>query len=466
MIRTLFVALALGTAANELPSQSIQAKLDSYMTARESLGQFSGAVLVSRNGKILLAKGYGYANVANRTPNNVSTSFRAASITKQFTAMAILELREAGKLSLQDPLCHWIEKCPAAWRDVKIEHLIHHSSGIPDYEEKLELGSERYAAFMRASNNVELILDSARVKPLDFPPGSKFHYSNTGYILLSQLVEKASGMSYPEYMSRLLKRAGLTHTGILPASGTVTGLATGYESIGQTQLNNIVAGIPLTERSMQPVAPIDLSGIHGDGSMYTTVGDLDKWISILEAGRFIKPSLYLEYMTPGLGDGAPATDGYAFGWIVDKTLGMNRHYHTGALPGFISRIERYPDSALTIVVMANTDFFRVTRITRDLAAAALGKPYDVARSHVIIQRDTASESRLAGTYVLESGDSANVSVGDQFLELQVPGRFTAGLLPESQTLFYAPFFEGTVRFDGDSLIMHYDGVDRIARRVH
>jgi len=153
---------------------------------------------------------------------------------------------------------------------------------------------------------------------------------------------------------------------------------------------------------------------------------------------------------------------------VDSTAGMARHFHTGALPGFISRIERYPDSALSVIVMANADFFRVTRIARDLAAAALGRPFDVPRSHVIVKRDTVAEARLAGVYMLASGDSAKVTVGDRYLELQVPGRFTAGLLPESESLFYAPFFEGTVRFDRDSsgkvtgLVMHYDGIDRRA----
>jgi len=464
MIRSLFFFLSLAGAlgARALPSQSLPAKLDAYMKARESLGQFSGAVLVSRNGKVLLSKGYGYSNIEKRTHNSETTEFRAASITKQFTAMAVLQLREAGKLSLTDSICKWIDKCPAVWQAVTLAHLIHHSSGIPDYEEKLELGSPAYDAFMQQANHVSIILDSARARPLDFAPGSKFHYSNTGYILLAHVIEKASGMKYSTYMqSKIFKPAGLSSTGILDGSTSAGRLATGYQSSSSpAPLERVVAGIPFIESNAVTVAPIDLSGIHGDGGMYATVGDLDRWLSVLENGRFINASLYREYMTP--------VQGYAFGWIVDSTAGMARHFHTGALPGFISRIERYPDSALTVVVMANADFFRVTRIARDLAAAALGRPFDVPRSHVIVKRDTVAEARLAGVYMLASGDSAKVTVGDRYLELQVPGRFTAGLLPESESLFYAPFFEGTVRFDRDSsgkvtgLVMHYDGIDRRA----
>src|SRR6185369_5860660 len=109
-----------------------------------------GAVLVSRNGKILLSKGYGYSDIASRTRNSADTRFRAASITKQFTAMAILQLRESGKLALSDSICRWFAPCPDTWKPVTLAHLIHHSSGIPDYEEKLELGSPAYGVFMQS----------------------------------------------------------------------------------------------------------------------------------------------------------------------------------------------------------------------------------------------------------------------------------------------------------------------------
>jgi CubicO group peptidase (beta-lactamase class C family) len=279
-------------------------------------------------------------------------------------------------------------------------------------------------------------------------------------------------MTYPAYLeSKIFNPAGLKNTGMLTATGAAPGLATGYVSGGEAPLERIVAGIPLLESRAVPVPPIDVSGIHGDGGIYTTVGDLNRWLTVLSSGSFVSPSILSEYFTPGLANGeATPAEGYAFGWIIGNALGNKLRYHTGLLPGFVSRIEQYPDSGLVVIVMANTDFFRVTRIARDLAAASLGMPYDVPRSHRIVKLDSAVTRPLTGEYSLDNGQKPIVSIGDRFVELAIPGRFTAGLLPESDSLFYAPFFEGTVRFDRDasgkvvSLTMHYDGTDKVARR--
>jgi CubicO group peptidase (beta-lactamase class C family) len=468
---TFLCATLVALAPSIVRAQSIDQKLVEYMSAREALGQFSGAILVAKNGRVLLSKGYGYADVDKKIRNTDSTKFRAASITKQFTAMAILRLREAGKLKLEDSICRYIDRCPAAWNAVTLAHLIHHSSGIPDYEEALDMQSEKYANVM-ARPGTDEILDSARVKPLDFPAGSKFHYSNTGYLLLSMVIEKVSGMKYPEYIhTTLLAPAGMLHSGLLPVGGQVPGIAVGYTPGRELSLTQLAAGIPFLDLGVKPVPEIDMSGIHGDGGLYTTVGDLNRWLTTLEDTTWFPSRLSAEYFTPGLANGAaPEKTGYAFGWIIDRDLGTTVRFHTGALPGFVSRMSKYPDSNLVVIVMANTDFSRLSRISRDLSAAAMGMPYDVPRSHVLIDRDSVSEEKLTGEYVLADGTVAKVSAGKSYLELAVPNRFTAGLLPETGSLFYVPFFEGTVRFDRDAngavtqLVMHYNGTDRPARR--
>ena len=471
----LFALTALTTVAPILAhSQSIENNLDAYMTARELLGQFSGSVLVARNGKVLLAKGYGYSDIAKKSPNTAETRFRAASITKQFTAMAILQLREAGKLSLDDSICRWVERCPDAWKAVTIAHLIHHSSGIPDYEEALELGSDRYAQFTKDAHNAELILDSARLKPLDFPPGSKFHYSNTGYILLAHIIEKASAMPFAEYMKKkIFEPAGMKSTGIFLTGDDLPRQATGYEGAAVPRpLDSVVAGMPLRKSGARSVPRIDMSGIHGDGGMFTTVTDLNTWVNALFGERIIPKRLLDEYMTPGLGNrDSAATEGYAFGWIIGTSEGMRTQYHTGLVPGFVSRLERYPDSGVVVIVMSNAEFFRISRMARDLAAATMGRPYDVPRPHHIVPLDSAAARSYVGNYLLETGDTATVSIGDKYVEVAIPNRFTAGLLPESALTFYVPFFEGTVEFRRDStgkiesLVMHYNGRDRVARRI-
>jgi hypothetical protein len=172
---------------------------------------------------------------------------------------------------------------------------------------------------------------------------------------------------------------------------------------------------------------------------------------------------------PGLGDGVAAAEGYAYGWIVGTRFDKKIHYHTGFVPGFASRIERFPETGVTVIVMSNIDNARISRITRDLAAIAHALPYDVPRSHKIIAKDNAKLQPLVGTYRLASGSIATVSIGDRYLELAIPNRFTAGLLQKNDTTFYVPFFEGTVTFNRSgervtSLTMHYDGVDQVAEK--
>jgi CubicO group peptidase (beta-lactamase class C family) len=465
--------LALGVFAQSAVSQNITPALDKYMQSRADLGQFSGSILVARNGKILLEKGYGYASFELGVPNTVDTRFRAASITKQFTAMAILQLRDAGRLRLDDSLCRFIDDCPDAWKPVTLLQIIHHESGIPDYEEALGLGTERYAAFFDSAASTQRIIKDARTKPLDFPPGSKFNYSNTGYILLAAVIEKVSGESYASYIeAHLLEPAGMTHSFISNSTSFVRGAAYGYTGREDTPLDSLVAGMPFLKGSAKLVANTDMSGSHGDGALITTVGDLMKWNQALAGTKIISQKSIPEFFKPSF----PAEDtvkeeGYAFGWIISTQFDQPYDYHTGLLPGFASRIERYPESGLFIIAMANYDAVRLSRITRDLAAAAMGKPYDVPRSHRIVQIDSASMKKLVGQYRLAAGSVANVSIGPKYVLLEVPGRFTAGLLPESATTFYAPFFEGTVKFTEDAngnvtaLTMHYNGTDRVATRV-
>jgi len=474
MIRTFYLSAAAAIAI-ALPvratAQSVEQKLADYMSAREALGQFNGSVLVARDGRVLLSSGYGYADADRKIRNTTATKLRAASITKQFTAMAILRLREAGKLKLDDSICRYIDRCPAAWNAVTLAHLIHHSSGIPDYEEALDMQSEKYARAM-ARPSAAMILDSARAKPLDFPAGSKFHYSNTGYMLLAKVIEKVSGASYPDYMRRtFFAPLGLAQSGILPPGGQVPGIAVGYTPGRELSLKDLAAGVPFLDLGVKVVPEIDMSGLHGDGGLYTTPSDLYRWVSKLDDDSWLSPALRAEYFTPGLGTGgAPEQTGYAFGWIIDHDLGTTVRYHTGALPGFVSRISKFPDSNLVVIAMSNTDFSRLSRITRDLASAAMGIPYDVPRSHILIERDSISENKYVGEYVLADGTIAKVSAGKSYLELEVPNRFTAGLLPESEGLFYVPFFEGTVRFERDQngsvaqMVMHYNGTDRPGRR--
>jgi CubicO group peptidase (beta-lactamase class C family) len=256
---------------------------------------------------------------------------------------------------------------------------------------------------------------------------------------------------------------GMRSTGIFPTGRNVPGLAYGYVPVEDVPLNTIVAGLALPGGPFVQTPVADMTGAHGDGGMYTTVGDLYRWDQALYEPK--RATDVAELFRPGLA-------GYGFGWFIDSTFGMTRQTHTGQLPGFLSRVERFPSEKLFVVTMTNTMNSRLSNISRDLEAIALGKPYDVPRAHHVIARDSASESLLTGDYTLPDGRVVSCRSDDRYLKISIKDRFTAGLLPEGPRRFYVPFFEGTVRFDGaprqpaSTLTMHYEGEDRVARRVN
>jgi CubicO group peptidase (beta-lactamase class C family) len=450
----LAVACLIPLVASE--SQAIPRRLDQYLAARSKLGQFNGTVLVAQTGRVVFEKGYGLADVANRVPASASTRYEVASITKMFTAAAILRLREAGKLALSDSLCRYLSECPDAWRPVTISHLLHHTSGVPDYENPLELGSREYMDYMLQSRSAERILEVARKKPLDFAPGTKFSYSNTAYILLGVIIEKVSGEPYREYLrTHVLEPAGMVHSSFVSGDSVLPRLATGYIR-GVDALPAIIGGISLDERTLLGLNKLPLDGPHGDAALVTNARDLWRWTESLADSTGLAPASIREMFTPGL-------EGYGDGWFSGQRYGRRNVSHSGALPGFVSFIEWYPESRTTIVVLSNVVGTRVSRVVRDVAAIAFGKPYDVPAAHRVIAFDSALAAPLAGSYSLEDGTTATVSLDKDMIAVAIPDRFIAGALPLSRDEFYAPMFENTVRFErgangvGRRIVLQIDG---------
>jgi hypothetical protein len=225
----------------------------------------------------------------------------------------------------------------------------------------------------------------------------------------------------------------------------------------------MAAGISyLRGKFVRSTPPSIMATDHADGGLYSNVDDLRAWLRALAKNTLVSPATTIELFTPKLG--------YAFGWITDQRFDQPDQFHTGVLPGFVSRIDRFPVSDIEVVVLSNVNVTRIGRISRDLAAIALQKPYDVPRARTLVARDSSGEANLVGKYVLPDGGVAEVSSGDRFLEVKT-SQFTAGLLREKSGVFYAPFFEGDVSFTLDSskravsMNMHYNGEDHVAKRT-
>jgi len=357
-----------------------------------------------------------------------------------FTAAAALKLRDAHRLSFDDPICRFFDPCPDAWKPILIKHLIGHTSGIPDYESKLELGSAKYLDFMPRPGASRQIIDDARKLPLDFPPGTQFNYSKTGYILLSDIVEKASGMPFARYIEKeLLRPAGMTRSGVIDSQRLPAELALGYTH-DELGWEKTVAGVELTAENNHRVPQLSLTSPEGDAFLYSTVDDLYKWSQVMDGAKpnvLPKNDLSTVFTDNGFG--------YALGWFVGKGFGETRYRHNGALPGYWTDFIKFPDKGITIVMVSNIPA-RLSSIARDLSLMMLGKPYDMpVRGHVVTLQNEQITA-LEGTYKWPDGRVLTITNKPDYLTAVLEKQFTAGLIPISATSFYFPLGDGIATF--------------------
>ena len=451
------------SAAPAAPA-SLADSLDRYLSARTELGRFSGAVLVARGDRVLFRKGYGFADVARRTPYTPETRHAVASITKMFTSMAALKLRDAGRLRLDDSICAHLAPCPDAWKPVTVQQLMRHTSGIPDYEEPLKLGSEKYLTVMTQEGTSRRLVEEAKKKPLDFPPGTKFRYSNTGYLVLAELVENAAGMPFNGFVTTTrLRPAGMARAGMFDGKTVPEGLATGYThpELGWAKL---LGGAPLTDGHLVARPRLPLTPPAGDAGLYATVDDLLAWSRAMDGGALVPKAEADEVFTPGL-------ENYGYGWFSGEAWKRRRFRHNGALPGYTSEFVKFPDDGITLVFLCNVDRARLSAIVRDVSALVLGEPWDMPVSGAVATLAPADYARLEGVYATADGKTLTVTKEKDLLTAELKGRYTAGLIPLSATRFYFPLGDGTVTFslgaDGRaaSVNVRYSAEDHPATRT-
>jgi len=346
--RVIVVVLFSTMFAASSRAQDTATKLDEYLTARARSQFFSGSVLVTKDGSNILRKGYGFANVEHRVPNSPETKFRLGSITKQFTAIAIMILQEQGKLSVQDTIAKHLSDAPASWRPITIHQLLTHTSGLmhswdlPGFQETMMVPSPPDQMIARFKD-----------KPLLSKPGEKYHYSGLGYFLLAKIIEKVSGNPYGTFLRQhifdLLK---MNNTGEDRQAPILAHRASGYIRDGER---------------LENAPPIDMPLLTGGGNLYSTVDDLSKWDQALNAGLLISKASYEAMYTP-------FKENYAYGWRVRTEGNRKRIQHTGGVPGFKTLILRFPDDRVCIVVLSNSTPENVEQIGNDLAAIVLGQP--------------------------------------------------------------------------------------------
>jgi CubicO group peptidase (beta-lactamase class C family) len=449
------VLLAAGLAAVSTWTGTA-ARVQTYASEAARLGRFNGVVLVAV-GPDVYRGAFGYADVARRRPMTDQTQFEIASLTKMFTAFAILKLRDEGRLQLGDSVCKYLHPCPPQWQAVTIDEVLHHRGGIPDYESSLDMESDKYYAFMTQPDDAHRILERESALPLDFAPGTQFSYSNTGYIVLSYIIEAASGMPYAAYLhSRIFGPAHMTHTGIIGVDPAAN-LAVGYAAPDVTWAQRL-AGFTLQNAGVKPVPKLTLSQPHGDAALFSTADDLLVWARIMLGGapHLVSDAERREIWTN--------VDGYGDGWMISPQFGRERYRHTGELPGFLSNIAVYPQSKTIVIMLDNLDT-PMNAITRDLNAAVFNAPYDPPVTGTEVTISPEDKRRIVGAYKTGDGSTACVSDGGSMMQVEIKDRFTAGLIPLAPDRFYMPLSSGTVTFTPASMNMRYNGEDHIAART-
>jgi len=342
----LCLMLAASVAAQSTaPNQELQAKVDEYVNGLVKANQFSGSILVARDGRVLVSKGYGMANLEDETPNTAQTKFRLGSITKQFTAVSILMLEEKGKLSVQDSICKYMTDCPQAWQPVTIRHLLSHTSGIPNFTSFPD-----YQKTMALRTTMDELIARFKDKPLDFQPGEKWSYSNSGYILLGNLIEKLSGKSYEAFLQEnIFDPLKMTNSGYDSPARVIKHRASGYQP-----RNNVMINAPY----------LDMTIPHAAGALYSTVEDLYLWDQALYTEKLISKKSSDAMFTP-------VKNGYGYGWGINRQNGLTRIEHGGGINGFVTFIARYPEAKAVVIVLSNFANANPQNIAVELSRMAL-----------------------------------------------------------------------------------------------
>lgn len=358
-------------------SFSMAAQLDRYVQSLTDKGSFSGSVLVAKDGKILLAKGYGIANYEHMVPNAPYTKFHLGSITKQFASMAIMQLVQQGTLKLNDAVASLLPEYPIN-KAITVYNLLTMSSGLPEYLENFDTTKP---------TTLNKILTSIKYEPLNFTPGSKYQYCNTNYMLLRAIIEKLSQQDYETYLQmHIFKPLGMKDSGVLHAEPILVHRAQGYD---------------LATGKLENAAYFDPSIFVGTGGLYSTVEDLYRWDRALYSDTLLAPEFLEQLWQPNL-------ESYCLGW--QRGMFQNHKYvwHSGDYRGCSTKIVRLLDDNICVIVLSNVSDDRnkqnymastVNSICNNMMAIVFGE-----KPHKAVSVDPIIYNEYVGQYVLEAGD--------------------------------------------------------------
>jgi CubicO group peptidase (beta-lactamase class C family) len=412
------------------PLPQLEGKIAEYMTARASVTGFSGAVLVAREGQVAYRRAFGEANREFAVPNSPETKFRIGSVSKQFTAAAVLLLAQRGNLQLTDPISKYLPEWPSAWAKVSIHHLLSHTAGLPRLTTRsmLDVSGLSTTTPIPFRSIRDLYAPGEELQPLGSEPGERWSYSNVGYMVLGTLIAKVSGQSFCDFVSQAIFRPlEMVDSRCEDTSAIITNRASGYNRVEGAIVN----------------APyVDVGFTGGAGAFYSTVDDLLRWDRALAANTLLDAASTTRLFTA-------VKNEYGYGWWIQTKFNRPVEWHGGNAPGLVSQITRYPEDRLFIAILSNiwsaSDRSQVRAMSNELAALMLGEPYELPRRHQ--QRlDPVAYDAYVGEY--RGKDVFAIARDGHRLVLQVPPGTTAfEIVPESETQFFWKDREYYLTFD-------------------
>lgn len=331
---------------------SLAMMIDSLFAPFAAPGQPGASVLVLQDDTVLFRKSYGLSDVAAGVAATPETNYRLASLTKQFTATAVLLLVRDGKLTLDTPLTDVLPAFPKYGRGIRVRHLLSHTSGLWDYEDFVPDSQTRQ---VRDADVLELL--RTRAESTYFAPGSAYRYSNSGYALLALIVERVSGQRFAEFLhERVFVPASLQST---------VAFEDGVSTVERRAFGHTVAGDSVLRTDQS-----NTSAVLGDGGVYSSIDDMARWIRAIHNHVVLDSAFFALQTTPAVLTGGSSTE-YGFGWFVDRFQGHRRLRHHGETRGFTNSIQLFPDDRISIVVLTNRTDSAPWKLVETIATSLL-----------------------------------------------------------------------------------------------
>ena len=395
LIPALCVVFLNTSNAQQKDSKQLSTAFDKVLEQQFKPNETGATVLISKNGKIIYKRGIGMANLELNIPMQANNVFRIGSVTKQFTAVAILQLVEKGKLNLQDEITKFIPGYPMHGNKITIEHLLTHTSGIQDFT-AIKGNANRSAIDYTPQEMIEYFKD----QPMRFAPGTKWEYSNSGYFLLGYIIEHTTGKTYAQYLEEnIFKPSGMNNSLYASDSRIIKHRAYGYTR---------------GEKGFENARYISMTQPYAAGAILSTVEDLFKWNHALRSsGLLNKEMLEKAFTKYKLNDGTKTN--YGYGWRLGYIRESRSIWHGGLIDGFMAMTMYLPKEDVFVAVLSNCDCKSPVDVTEKLAALAIGKPYD----HKAIQLERTTLAGDTGVYENEKAQQRIISMSGNQLYLQL-----------------------------------------------